>query len=123
VSKEDQQLLLDYLLSTKNVSCICDLPLVSVANGEKVTISNAMGVPVYTMLTRSELDISGPCDDTAIPLQKLPIHVVATLLETGPGSVNVQRLAVPHILEYLSVYPNRLALSFSEGRKDLSAVR
>ena len=107
----DQVLLLEYLLSTQDLLNICDLPLVPVANGTKVTLSDAPGVPTYTMLTRSEFDIFGPCDDSAVPLHRLPSRVADTLVNLGPNIVNVQSLTVPRIVEYLSTYPDGLGSS------------
>jgi hypothetical protein len=120
--KGDQELILEYLLSTKNVLNICGLPLVPVANGDTVTISNAPCLPAYTMLTRSEFDIFGPCDDTAIHLHRFSPHVASTLLEFGPLSVNVQRLTVPGIVKYLSLHSDHLGSCLSENRMNISAI-
>ena len=122
-SETDKGLLLDYLLSTKNVSNVRGLPLVPVAVGLRVTISNAPGAPVYTILTRSKFEIFGPCDDSAIPLHRLPRHVADTLLESGPLSVNVQRLNIERITDCLSRHSNRLNSDPLENKTDPSAVR
>jgi hypothetical protein len=53
-SEGDKGLLLEYLLSTKNVLNICDLPLVPVANGEKVTISNVPSILLSTPCSRAQ---------------------------------------------------------------------
>ena len=119
-SDEDHKLLLEYLLSTKNILNICGLSLIPTANGEKVAISDARGGPVYTMLTRSEFEIFGSCDELSIPLHRLSPNVEDTLLLLRPGSVNVQRLTVPRIVEYLSMYSVRLGL---DGRLNVSVVR
>lgn len=78
-SESDEALLLDYLLSTKKVLNICDLPLVPLANCQKLTVSNAPN----NMLMRAEFDIFGPpCDDTFIHLHRVPLHVADALLES-----------------------------------------
>lgn len=122
-SESDKGLLLEYLLSTKNILNICNLPLVPVAKKDEwVAISNVPGIPLYTILTRSEFDIFGDCDEYSIPLHRLPRHVADTLVELGPRSVSVQRLTVPRVTEYLYRYSNRLNLDPLEGRIDPSAV-
>lgn len=75
------------------------------------------------MLTRSEFDVFGACDDSAIPLHQLQPQVQDTLLRLGPSTINVQKLAIPRIVEYLSIYPNRLGLYYSESKMNVSAVR
>ena len=75
------------------------------------------------MLTRTEFDTFCACDNSAIPLYRLPSHVAAALLEFGPSSVNVRRLTVSRIVEYLSGQSNHLASCLSESRTDSSALR
>jgi len=121
-SDDSKYRVLDYLLSTRNVSNVRGLPLIPVANGEKVALSTDGGV-TYTMLTRIEFDVFGPCDDSAIPLHRLSTNVADVLRDSGPNFLNVKLLAVPRIVEYLSQYSTRSYLQFSGGSLDLVALR
>jgi hypothetical protein len=111
----DQKLLLEYLLSTDNVLNICGLPLIPHCKWQEGGDIQCQGDPLYTMLTRSEFNIFGPCDDLAIPLHQLPPHVEDILLKLGPSSINVQRLSVPRIVEYLSTYPKVVSFGRQDG--------
>lgn len=111
-------IILAYLLSTKDVRNVIGLPLIRLPNRQKATLSTAGDNTTYTLLTRAEYDVFGACDDNAIPLHSLPISVAETLRTHGPGVINVENLAVPRIIEYLTVYPNRLGLDISLTQTD-----
>lgn len=104
-TKSDQKLLLEYLLSTDDILCICGLPLIPLANGKKTAVSNVKSDSTFTIFTFSEFNIFGLCDDLAIPLHHLPPRIGDILLKSGPSIINVQRLSVAHIVKYLSTYP------------------
>ena len=125
LSNLEQNILLEYLLSSKDIRNICDLPLVPMTNGNKVALSDASleTATVHTMLTRAEWDVFGPCDDQAIPLHHVPPPVSEILRLKGPEVVNVRPLEVPQIIQYLSEYPNRLQLELSITRTDPCAVQ
>ncbi|KAF8970966.1 hypothetical protein BDZ97DRAFT_1914417 [Flammula alnicola] len=124
-SKEDISVILQYLLSTQNVLNLVDLPIITAASGQIIALSPASANTsvTYTLLVRTEFDVFGSCDDNAIPLHLLPLKVADTLRIHGPGSLNVETLAVPRIIDYLTIYPNRLGLDLSLVRNDPLAVK
>ena len=114
-SDDDKYRVLDYLLSTRNVSNIRDLPLIPVVDAKMVALSSPstdVGT-TYTMLTRSEFNVFGACDDSAIPLHLLPPNVADVLRDCRPTLLNVTLLTVPRIVEYLSQYATRSDLHLS----------
>ncbi|KAF8178073.1 hypothetical protein BJ912DRAFT_1033332 [Pholiota molesta] len=110
--------ILTYLLSTKDVRNVIGLPLIRLPNKQKATLWTAGDTTLFILLTRAEFDVFGACDDNAIPLHSLPASVAETLRTYGPGMLNVENLAVPRIIEYLTVYPNRLGLDLSRTQTD-----
>ena len=63
------------------------------------------------MLDRGEFNVFGSCDDDSIiALKDLPSHVAKCLQSRGPKFINVENLGSEQIVEYLTLYPNRLGL-------------
>lgn len=123
-TKREQEEVLNYLLSMKNVINVCGLPLIPVANGRKVSLTPVgKNTHMYTLLTRDEFNIFASCDDYSIPLHLLPQNIHDILLELGPQYLNVRPLEVPRIVEYLSHKPNLVNLYLSEVKMDPNAVR
>lgn len=75
------------------------------------------------MLSEVEYSIFGACDDNTIPLQSLPVRAAETLRILGPKHLNVETLSISRIVEYLSIYPNRLGLDLSLVRIDPRAIK
>ena len=78
----------------------------------------------YTMLDYREFSVFGSCDDDSIiALEDLPSPVARNLQSHGPKSINVENLKSERIVEYLTLYPNRLGLDLSLVRTDPRAVQ
>ncbi|KAF9523036.1 hypothetical protein CPB83DRAFT_863634 [Crepidotus variabilis] len=120
----DKGHLLEYLLSTKNIENIVGLPLIPLGGARRIALRPSGDDSTYTLLTRQEFDVFGPCDDQCIPLHLLPLSISPLFRdESSLSKVNARLLSVPAILSYLSQYPNRLGLTLSMSRKDPKASK
>lgn len=111
IPREDTFVVLKYLLSTDNVLNIVGLPFIKTVSGRVAVLTplNSQPPKIYTMLDRGELGVFGSCDDDSIiALKDLPSHVAESLQFRGPKVINVENLGSERIVEYLSLYPNRL---------------
>ena len=115
-------MILEYLISNRNVLNLVGLPVTPVVSGGFVALRPATSETVHILLNRAEYDTFGSCDDNAIALHLLPPHISDILRINGPGSVNVEQLAIPRIVEYLTHYPNQFGLDLSLVRTDPKAV-
>ncbi|KAF8888407.1 hypothetical protein CPB84DRAFT_1786293, partial [Gymnopilus junonius] len=104
-SKENVSAILQYLLSTQKLLYIIGLPIISTKKDALTT---------HTLLTRLEHDVFGSCDDAAIALQSL--HIM-------PNDLNVETLGVPRIVEYLTLYPNRMGLDLYLDKTDARVIK
>jgi len=96
-------MILEYLLSTKNLNNIINLPLMPLVNGRHVALraaSDSVGV-VHTLLGQTECEIFGLHDGDAIPLHKLGPSVATLLGNKGPKCLNVRRLTVEVVIQFL----------------------
>ncbi|KAH9475499.1 Sacsin [Psilocybe cubensis] len=124
-SKGDKKIVIEYLLSSGNVQNLIGLPIIPVVDDRTVSLS-AKGIPgirSYTMLSEVEYNVFGACDDEAIPLHFLPVKAAESLRTLGPMHLNVETLSIPRIVEYLSIYPNKLGLDLSLLRTDPRAIK
>ena len=111
VPREDTFVVLEYLLSTDNVLNIVGLPFIKTVSGRVAVLTALDSQPhqTYTMLDRGEFNVFGSCDDDSIiALKDLPSHVAKNLQSRGPKFINVGNLESERIVEYLTLYPNRL---------------
>ena len=115
-------MILGYLLSNRNVLNLVGLPVTPVVSGSFVALRPATSDTVHALLNRAEYDTFGACDDNSIALHLLPPHISDVLRINGPGLVNVELLAIPRIVEYLTHYPNQFGLDLSLVRTDPKAV-
>ena len=126
VPQEDIFVVLEYLLSTDNVLNLVGLPFIKTVGGH-IAVLNALNSrphKTYTILDRSEFTVFGSCDDESIiALQNLPSHVAKSLQAHGPQLINVENLGSEQIVDYLTLYPNRLGLDLSLVRTDRFAVQ
>jgi hypothetical protein len=107
--------ILEYLLSTKDVLNVVDLPLIHATGGSLIALSRkeTSNIATYTMLNGAEFDIFGSCDNHAIALQHLPRTVADVLRSEGPKKVNVAELTLPKTVLYLSEYPTKMGLDLA----------
>lgn len=75
------------------------------------------------MMNEVEYGIFGACDNEAIRLQSLPFKAAETLRLEGPKLLNVEKLSIARIVEYLTIYPNKLGLDLSLVRIDQRAIK
>jgi hypothetical protein len=126
ITQEDTFVVLDYLVSTDNVLNVVDLPFIKTVNGRVAVLTALTSQPskTYTMLDRGEFNVFGSCDDdSSIALKDLPLHVAKTLQSHGPKFINVENLGSERIVEYLTLYHNRLGLELSCLKTDRRAVQ
>ena len=115
-------MILEYLVSNRNVLNLVGLPVTPVVSGGFVALRPATSDTLHILLNRAEYDTFGSCDDNAIALHLLPPHISDILRINGPGLVNVEILAIPRIVEYLTLYPNQFGLDLSLVRTDPKAI-
>lgn len=115
-------MILGYLLSNRNILNLVGLPVTPVVSGNFVTLRPAKSDTVHALLNRAEYDTFGSCDDNSIALHLLPPHISDIFRINGPDLVNVEPLAIPRIVEYLTHYPNQFGLDLSLVRTDPKAV-
>ena len=111
IPREDTFVVLEYLLSTDNVLNIIGLPFLKTVSGRVAVLTalNSQAPKTYTMLDRGEFGVFGSCDDDSIiALKDLPPQVAKSLQSRGPKFINVENLGSERIVEYLTLYPNRL---------------
>ena len=126
IPQEDTFVVLDYLLSTDNVLNIADLPFIKTVNGRMAALTalTSHHSKTYTMLDRGEFSVFGSCDDDSIiALKDLPSHVAKTLQSRGPKFINVENLGSERIVDYLTLYHNRLGLGLSCLKTDHRVVQ
>ncbi|KAF5313831.1 hypothetical protein D9619_013016 [Psilocybe cf. subviscida] len=114
-TKDDIACILEYLLSTKNVLNLVDLPLIHSTGGSLIALSakETANATTYTMLNSAEFAIFGFCDDHAIALQHLPRSVADVLRSEGPEKINVAELTPTQTVSYLNEYPTKMGLDLS----------
>lgn len=126
IPQEDTFVVLEYLLSTDNVLNITGLPFIKTVSGQVAALFASKSNPskTYTMLDRAEFDVFGSCDDNSIiVLKEFPSPVAKSLQSHGPKFINVENLGSKQIVQYLTLYPNRLGLDLSLVRTDPRAVK
>ncbi|KDR71813.1 hypothetical protein GALMADRAFT_253570 [Galerina marginata CBS 339.88] len=122
-SKEDLLVVLGYLLSSSNILNIIGLPLVPISCGENVALlPKDAALKTHTMMNRVEFNVFGACDDSAIDLHSLPRPIADVLRIHGPKALNVETLAATHIVDYLTIYPNRMGLDLSLKKTDARVI-
>lgn len=115
-------MVLEYLVSNRNVLNLVGLPVTPVVSGIFVALRPVASDTVHALLNRAEYDTFSSCDDNSIALHLLPPHISDILRNNGPDLVNVEPLAIPRIVEYLTHYPNQFGLDLSLVRTDPKAV-
>lgn len=111
IPRDDTFVVLEYLLSTDNVLNVIGLPFFKTVSGHVAVLTalNSQPRKTYTMLDRGEFSVFGSCDnDSIISLKDLPPQVAKSLRSRGPKFINVENLGSERIVEYLTLYPNRL---------------
>ena len=103
----EASIILKYLLSTKNLDNLANLPLIPLANGRYAAL-NKRSDTLHTLLGKVECEVLGPLDGNAIALHKLD-HGVAKLLESkGSNHLNVQCLTVEALIPLLEAHVKTL---------------
>ncbi|KIM37442.1 hypothetical protein M413DRAFT_30903 [Hebeloma cylindrosporum] len=120
--KEVKSVILEYLISNRNLLNLVGLPVTPVVGGGFVVLRPSPSDFAHVLLNRAEYDTFGSCDDNSIALHLLPPHISDLLRTKGPGLVNVEPLAIPRIVDYLTQYPNQFGLELSRVRTDPKAV-
>ncbi|KJA15458.1 hypothetical protein HYPSUDRAFT_172585 [Hypholoma sublateritium FD-334 SS-4] len=123
-STDDINIISEYLLSNNDVLNVVGLPIFRLANDTIVALSPLeKQEAAFVLFDRKAFDVFGACDDHAIRLDLLPKIVAETIRDLGPKKLNVEVLKVPKIVQYLTIYPNRLGLDVSAGTTDPRALK
>ncbi|KAJ7578449.1 hypothetical protein C8J56DRAFT_967961 [Mycena floridula] len=118
---DDCLTILQYLVSSQDISHIIGLPIVPLISGQfipLVSTETASGA-IYTMFERPEFEIFVKFDGRAIALHKLPFQA-ATLLREQGHILNVALLSAERVVSYLNLNPNPLGLDFTKSSQVLS---
>jgi len=114
---------ISYLLSTKDVLNLVNLPLFTTTSNVIVSLQlKEKSETTHTLLTRLEFDLLGGCDPTSIALHLLYPSAAQTLKDLGPAILNVETLTLERVIEYLTTFPNHLGLELSLSHSDRKAV-
>ncbi|KAK0187120.1 hypothetical protein F5146DRAFT_1063566 [Armillaria mellea] len=106
--------ILEYLLSTKNLRLILDLPLIPLVNGKFATLQHDTP-DLHILLEKADFNAFQEFDGSAIPLNKFSNSTRELLLSKGADGYNLTRLMPEHVVGYLRLSP--FGINFSTAEK------
>ncbi|KAK0447435.1 uncharacterized protein EV420DRAFT_1713851 [Desarmillaria tabescens] len=106
--------ILEYLLSTKNLTLILGLPIIPLVSGKFATLQH--DTPnVHVLLEKAEFATFQEFDGSAVPLDKLSNPTGELLLTQGTDGYNLKHLRPEHVVDYLRMSP--FGIDFSTAEK------
>ena len=104
--RDQRRILCGYFLSDKDFSGIYGLPLIPVLNGSYISLEDRKAtVRRYIALTSGEAAMFRASAGDAISLDQLQPEVAALVRERGTNQANIDLLAPPSVVAYLSREP------------------
>ncbi|KAH6902619.1 hypothetical protein BKA70DRAFT_1306179 [Coprinopsis sp. MPI-PUGE-AT-0042] len=105
-------ILLNFLLSTSQITNIIGLPIIPTVNSSYVTLYKREDAMVeHTLFEDLDATIFKPCDPDAINLKAFSKSVAALLRRQGPETLNVKPLDPDRVINYLTLGAEQLGLS------------
>ncbi|KAK7696314.1 hypothetical protein QCA50_000968 [Cerrena zonata] len=100
-------MLVEFLLSTADVSTLADIPIIPCINGEHVALLHrAFNHKIYVMLSEGDQDVFGLFDPKAISLSSISPSARSVLVSEGPKNLDVSILDVDTVLRFLNMVPS-----------------
>ena len=94
---------MEYLLSDGDPSTLATLPIVPSVTGDFLTLHDpTSGAPIHDMLSEDEEPVFRRFAQSAVSLSKIPIPARNVLITKGSACLNVSRLNVDSVIQYIS---------------------
>ncbi|EAU81709.2 hypothetical protein CC1G_02725 [Coprinopsis cinerea okayama7 len=123
LAEVNHKVILEYLLSTGNLSNIVGIEIIPTIANRLVALENRGSTTIsHTLLEEFDAQLFRECDDQAIPLHEFSTAVSSLLRRLGPNSLNVKLLDVGRVVEYLSLHPTRVGRDLASSQPDSMAV-
>jgi hypothetical protein len=119
---EDLNLLIEFLLSTNELSNIVDLPVIRLTDESRVSLSKKdINQELHVLMSAADVAIFGAYDPSAIALDALPSVARGILRSNGPIELNVMPITAIHVEKYLYLISDQFSLK-NGNRPDSTVV-